>query len=316
VNYGILPGADRNAIAISDMNPNHINLNYEEMLMKKTKMIAALGTAILVLSLAAPTRAELIRLYPEDFGAFRPEIITVLNPFIEQLSGLTVPISEEVLLDDFFCEWLVVTMEANIVFDITDSYFSLYWDTVGENDLVFQGVFDQWTFLGDFDLVGEDCIGFIDFEMELLEGDIGAAVTVAEMVLIPYWNTETASLELHHKQYGSELMYSVTFYDFFLDLGLIWPLDEILEPLIQAEIQMDLQEIMRHTLLGPDGLVFGVVQGAMIWLYALHQAFGCTVYYDSAMPIEAIGLDQALADLGVCLLPALLIFGLKRRGRR
>ncbi len=284
--------------------------------MKKTKMIVALGTAILVFSLAAPTRAELIRLYPEDFGSFRPELLSIVNPFIDYLTGLTVPIFEEALVDDFFCDSLVATMEAFIIFDITDSYFHLYWDTSGENDLVFQGVFDQWSFVGDFDLVGEDCIGFIDFEMELLEGDMGATSTLFDMVLIPYWNTETESLELHHKMYGSEKMYEVTFQDFFLDLGLIWPLDEILEPMIQDWLQVGLQDILRHALLGPDGPVFGVAQAAMIWLYNFHQAFGCTVYYDSSLPVEAVGLDQALADLGVCLLPALLIFGLKRRRRR
>ena len=284
--------------------------------MKKRAMITALATAILALSLAAPTRAELVRLYPEDFGAFRPEIVTVLNPILGLLPEITVPIAEAFLIDDFFCQSLDVTMEADIFLDISQTRFSLYWDTSGENDLVFQAEIDNWSFLGDFDLVGEDCIGFIDFEWQLFEGDMGASRTLLDMVLIPYWNTETGSLELHHKEHSGVPIYLVTLESFHLSLGLIWPLDILLEPWIEGWAHVAFQEIMAAALLAPGGLLFHVVEDTMTVLYTLHQELGCTVYYNASMPGKKISADQALADLGLCLLPALLIFGLKRRGRR
>jgi len=284
--------------------------------MSKNQALITISAVLLIFALAAPSQADLVRLYPQDFGIFQPELLGALNLLLQEIPDLQVPIYEDYLLDDFVCSYLGVTFEADVFFDIDDSGFALYWDTSGENDLIFQSVFQQWYFEGDVDFVGEDCIGFIDFEIQLLDGDIGSSPNYADMVVIPYWNTETGLLELRHKEYEGYPMMLAAMENFYLDLGLPWPLDEILEPFIESWVYGELQYYMQEGLVGPGGILFQLIEETMAYLYEFHKMCGCSITAGSTSAREFIGFDQVLANVGVYLIPALFVFGLKRRRKK
>ncbi len=284
--------------------------------MPKRVVFTTILAAFIVFSFTTPARAELVRLYPEDFGMFQPELLGTLNLLLGELQDLQIPIYEDYLIDDFVCAYLGVTFEADLFFDVDQSGFSLFWDTSGENDLVFQSVFQEWSVVGDVDFVGEDCLGFIDFEIGLLDGDIGSSPNTVDMVVIPYWNTETMLLELHHKEHEGSPMTLVALENFHLDLGLPWPLDEMLEPFLETWAYDEIRDYVMEGLVGTNGLLFAAVRETMAGLYDLHKTCGCTITTGAMSPRRGIGLDQVLINAGIYLIPALFAAGLKRRRKK
>ena len=280
------------------------------------RSVVVVIASLMVFALAAPSRAERIRLYPTDFGIFQPELLGALNLLLQGTEDLQVPIDEQFDLDWGFCDFLGVDIQADIFFDIDQSGFSLFWDTSGDNDIFFQAVFQEWSFTGDIDFVADNCIEFISFDIDLLAGDIGSTPNYADMVLVPYLNTETGFVELDFKDYSGYPGYQVVMDNFHLDLGLPWPLDDLLEPLLEGWAHSEIEGFVEEALVGENGALKEAILLTVAGLYELHKMCGCSISVGNLAYGEAFGFGQVLANLGVYLLPALVMVGLKRRSRK
>ena len=252
------------------------------------------------------------RLYQDDF-LIPVEMLGAANLLFQAIPNLQLPINDvRYDFDVGLCDFFGIEVDVDLFMDIQNSGYSIFFDTSGQDELVFiMALSDWWISTGDFHLKGEDCFFFIEFSFSLNDSDVSSGPNYMFIVAIPYYDPETDKVTLELSPYQQRPA-AAAYANFDIDIN-NFPdtLEDIFQPLIAAWLGNETTDL----LLDEDGYIFELLE-ELLDVYYIRPDCGCSPPASEASTFTGqLSSPQFYADLGIYLLLLGLLLLLKRRNR-
>ena len=279
-------------------------------------------TALMLIGLMTPVSAmaDLVRLHGEDFpcDTFPPKCPESLTDFVAKVQDLfegeviPIDIPEQIDIDSGgVCDELYIEAGGHLelsvaglaaVFEYIRDPVLPYFDHL-RTDLQLADV----SLGGDANLVGENCLLFIDFSIP-----IGGGIHIDDLLMqsrTTVWLDDAADKVELQDEYSGAVIGGLT-----ADLGLPALVEFLVDLIVPFIANTTVADAIEETLLVDGGIVFDMVEDLMDNFYHTVPC-GCLVVPGRSYPAGKLAGHVAV-NLGFYLLPVGLILVLRRKLRK